>query len=211
MKKYIPFTLLVVVWFVATTSSAQPKPGLSWPVITQQTRPWTRWWWMGSAVNDKDLTRLLAQYRKAGLGGVEITPIYGVKGEKKQFINFLSPRWMDRFTHTLTEAKRLGMGVDLAQASGWPFGGPWVTSADACKYVAYKTYPVKAGKSLSETIAYVQQPINRTVGEKIDIKKLVEPIARNPDLQLHAFDQVRFEKPLPLQTLMAYPDKGRTP
>lgn len=204
MKKYILSGFLVAAWLGGTMAYCQPK----WPAITQQTKPWTRWWWMGSAVNDKDLTNLLEQYQKAGLGGVEITPIYGVKGEEKQFISFLSPTWMDRLTHTLNEANRLGMGVDLAQASGWPFGGPWVTSADACKYVAYQTYTVKGGERLNEAVMYRQKPIVRTVGEKIDIKQLVEPITKNPDLQLHAFDQVRFEKPLPLQSLMAYPEQG---
>ena len=57
-----------------SSSAVQPK----WPTITQQTRPWTRWWWMGSAVDKANLTHLLTQYRDAGLGGVEITPIYGV-------------------------------------------------------------------------------------------------------------------------------------
>ncbi|GAB2563838.1 glycosyl hydrolase [Spirosoma areae] len=205
MRKYTRTGLLLTVLLMGSINiQAQPK----WPAITQQTKPWTRWWWMGSAVNDKDLTRLMEQYRQAGLGGVEITPIYGVKGEEKRFINFLSPTWMDRLTHTLTEAKRLGLGVDLAQASGWPFGGPWVTSADACKYVAYQTYALKAGERLNEAITYIQKPIIRTVGEKIDLTKLVEPVAKNPDLQLHAFDQVRFEKPLPLIALMAYPEKG---
>ncbi|GAB3262446.1 glycosyl hydrolase [Larkinella harenae] len=165
---------------------------------------------MGSAVNPKDLTILLDQYKKAGLGGVEVTPIYGVKGAERQFINFLSPTWMTMLDHTLKEANRLGMGVDLAQASGWPFGGPWVSPADACKYVAYKTYSLKSGEKLVEPIVYIQPPLVRTVGEKIDIKKLVEPITKNPNLQRHAFDQVRFEKPLPLQTLMAYSDKGQT-
>lgn len=193
---------------------AQPAPArtatpeLTWPAITRQTRPWTRWWWMGSAVNKTDLARLLKQYREAGLGGVEITPIYGVKGEEKQFINFLSPRWMKQLTYTLTTANQLGLGVDMAQASGWPFGGPWVTSADACKYVAYQTYTVAGGASVREPITYTQQPILRAVGEKIDITQLREPVASNPDLQLHAFDQVRFEKPLPLQVLMAYPESG---
>ncbi|MBC8152925.1 MAG: glycoside hydrolase family 2 protein [Bacteroidetes bacterium] len=204
MKNYLISGLLIVSWLAGPPARCQPK----WPAITQQTRPWTRWWWMGSAVNDKDLTGLLEQYRKAGLGGVEITPIYGVKGEEKQFIKFLSPRWMDRLTHTLTEAKRLGMGVDLAQASGWPFGGPWVTPADASKYVAYQTYTLKSGERLNEAVTHVQPSMVRAVGEPIDIKQLVEPVAKNPDLQRHAFDQVRFEKPLPLQTLMAYPDKG---
>ncbi|WP_266367002.1 glycosyl hydrolase [Tellurirhabdus rosea] len=185
---------------------AQPK----WPAITQQTKPWTRWWWMGSAVNQKDLSQLLDQYQKAGLGGVEITPIYGVKGTEKQFLTFLSPEWVSMLTHTLKEAKRNGMGVDLAQASGWPFGGPWVTSEDACKYVAFQSYSVKGGESLSGPVQYIQKPLTRIVGQPIDIKELVEPITKNPNLQLHAFDQVRFEKPLPLQSLMAYSDKGQT-
>lgn len=192
--------LLLLLALASLPASAQ----LRWPPITQQTKPWTRWWWMGSAVNDRDLTRLLNEYQKAGLGGVEITPIYGVKGAESQFIDFLSPTWMDRLDHTLAEAKRVGLGVDLAQASGWPFGGPWVSAADACKYVAFQTYALKGGERLAEPVAFTQKPILRTVGEKIDLKNLVEPIAKNPDLQKHAFDQVRFEKPLPLQALMAY-------
>ncbi|WP_197933086.1 glycosyl hydrolase [Spirosoma aureum] len=203
MRKFLLLWLLMGT--TAGSMLAQPR----WPAITQQTKPWTRWWWMGSAVNDKDLTRLLEEYQKAGLGGVEITPIYGVKGTEMQFINFLSPTWLDRLDHTLAEAKRLNMGVDMAQASGWPFGGPWVTPEDACKYVTYKTYSLKSGESLTEAVTYLQKPILRIVGQPIDRKELVEPVAKNPDLQFHAFDQVRFEKPLPLQTLMAYSEKGQ--
>ena len=175
MKKSVLFCL-----FVALCSGlpvqAQPK----WPTITRQTKPWTRWWWMGSAVNDKDLTRLLEQYQRAGLGGVEITPIYGVKGAETEFINFLSPTWMDRLAHTLTEAQRLDMGVDLAQASGWPFGGPWVSPADACKYVAWQTYTLKPGERLTQAVTYQQKPILRTVGEKISLDKLSRANSQKP-------------------------------
>ena len=200
------FTLSVFISFIFSHSTvAQPK----WPAITQQTKPWTRWWWMGSAVNPTDLTDLMEQYRKAGLGGVEITPIYGVKGTEDQFINFLTPKWMTMLDHTLKEGKRLELGVDLAQASGWPFGGPWVDQADACKYIAYKTYTLKGGEQLTEAISFIQKPLTRIVGQPIDIKQLVEPITKNPNLQLHAFDQVRFEKPLPLTSLVAYADSGQ--
>ena len=97
----------------------------------------------------------------------------------------------------------------MAQASGWPFGGPWVTNDDASKYVAYTTYSLKPGEKLTEPVQYMQPALVRTVGERIDISRLKEPIASNPNLQLHAFDQVRFPKPLPLQALMAYSDKGQ--
>ena len=48
---------------------------IKWPAITQQTKPWTRWWWQGSAVDKKNLTAAMQQYQQAGLGGLEITPI----------------------------------------------------------------------------------------------------------------------------------------
>ncbi|MBO0931237.1 glycosyl hydrolase [Fibrella aquatilis] len=204
MNRFIRRCSLQLAFLLPLGAMAQP----AWPVITQQAKPWTRWWWMGSAVNNADLTRLLTDYQRAGLGGVEITPIYGVKGAEDQFTNFLSPTWMDRLTHTLTVAKRLNLGVDLAQASGWPFGGPWVTPTDACKYVAYKTYTLAGGESLAERVFYDQKALVRAVGEPISIDKLTDPIAQNPDLQRHAFDQVRFPKPLPLQTLMAYASSG---
>ncbi|OON65631.1 glycoside hydrolase family 2 protein [Hymenobacter sp. CRA2] len=180
-----------------------------WPAITQQNKPWTRWWWQGSAVNPQDLSRLMTQYQQAGLGGMEITTIYGVKGAENQFIDFLSPKWVDMLTYTLTEASRLGLGIDMAQASGWPFGGPWVSPEDACKYVTYQTYAVKGGEQLPGPVSYVQKPMMRAVGRPMDVKTMAQPVAKNKDLQLHAFDQVRFEKPLPLQALMAYSDKGQ--
>ena len=206
-QNFIKILLAAALFTNALGVLAQTAP--KWPEITQQNKPWTRWWWEGSAVNEKDLTWIMEEYHKAGLGGLEITSIYGVKGYESQFIDFLSPKWIGMLTYTLTEGKRLGLGIDMAQASGWPFGGPWVSNDDASKYIAYKSYSLKVGEKLKEAVQYMQPALVRTVGERIDISKLKEPIASNPNLQLHAFDQVRFPKPLPLQTLMAYSDKGQ--
>jgi hypothetical protein len=205
MKKRIALSLLLSAALPPLRAHAQAP---AWPAITQQNRPWTRWWWEGSAVNPQDLSHLLTQYQQAGLGGVEITAIYGVKGAESQFIDFLSPKWMDMLTHTLTDGKRLGLGVDVAQASGWPFGGPWVTPTDACKYVAYQTYTLKGGEQLSEKISFTQKPIASAIGHRVDIKQLADPVATNKNMQALALEQVRYEKPLPLQALMAYPEKG---
>ena len=102
-----------------------------WPGITQESRPWTRWWWLGNAVDETNLTRMLTEFRDAGLGGVEICPIYGAKGSEDRFVNFLSPRWAELFAYTLQEARRLGLGVDLTTGTGWPFGGSHVTPEEA--------------------------------------------------------------------------------
>ena len=39
---------------------------LEWPPITKQSKPWTRWWWLGNIVNKKDLTIEMEKYEKAG-------------------------------------------------------------------------------------------------------------------------------------------------
>ena len=102
------------------------------------------------------------------------------------------------------------MGIELANASGWPFGGPWVKPEDACRNINYKTYTLKTGERLLEPVTFIQQPLVRAVGQKPDITKLSDPIGTNDSLQLYALDQIRFEKPLPLHVLMAYSDKVKS-
>ncbi len=205
-KKETIAAILLTLLFVA---GPMPASELSWPAANRQSRPWTRWWWMGSIVNEKDLTAEMEKYAKAGLGGLEITPIYGVKGYEDQFINYLSPAWMKMLVHTLTEAERLDMGIDMATGNGWPFGGTWVGAEDACKNVVHRVYTVKGGESLAETVSYMQRPMVRAVGRRLRISDLREPVGANENLQALALEQVRFEKTLPLQVLMAYSDGGR--
>ncbi|WP_420146920.1 glycosyl hydrolase, partial [Spirosoma sp.] len=117
--------ILLFILAFATLGKAQSR--------LQTSRPWTYWWWMGSAVNEADISRQLEQFASVGLGGVHIIPIYGVRGYETQFIPFLSDRWLNVFSHTVREANRLGLGVDLTTGTGWPFGGPNVTPEIAAK------------------------------------------------------------------------------
>lgn len=153
MKKYIQLYVIVVFLYSCNTSDiskSQETGAIKWPEIKMEAKPWTRWWWFGSAVTEKDITAALESYQKAGLGGVEITPIYGIRGEEDKFIDFLPSEWMDKLVYTHAEAKRLGMGVDLANASGWPFGGSWVDEDIACKCMLSKTFSLQGRERLSE-------------------------------------------------------------
>ena len=199
-KRFFQFFLFS---FIIVTLHAQVK----WPAVTKTTKPWTRWWWEGSAVNKQDLTWNLEQYQQAGLGGVELTPIYGVHGYEKQFVNFLSPQWMQLFTYTLSEAKRLGVGVDLANGTGWPFGGPWVTDSDASKTIYLKTYTVNGGEQLKDTIEYNQEALVRTANNKpAAIDTILKPVYINKNLQALALDQIQYPGKLPLKIAIAYSD-----
>lgn len=150
-------------------SALQPAAGVlpPWPAVTRETRPWTRWWWMGSSVTPDELTAAMEAYRQVGLGGLELTPIYGVAGFEDRFVPFLSPAWMALLDHTLREAARLDLGLDMATGTGWPFGGPWVDAEHACKTVGVKVYRVAGGSRLEERVELVQEPLVRAVGSQV--------------------------------------------
>lgn len=203
MRKVFLSVVLIVMLCVA---QAQVK----WPAVTNQTKPWTRWWWIGSQVKKNDLTAVMQEYQKIGLGGLEITPIYGVQKEEDQYIPFLSPEWMAVFGHTLKEGRRLNLGIDLANATGWPFGGPWIGDEDACKNMQFKTYVLNGGDVLADTVQFLQQPMVITANYKpLKIENVLQPLSANKNMQALSIDQIRFGRSLPLQTLMAYSDNGK--
>lgn len=111
-------------------TAAEPATQAVWPEVTQSAKPWMRWWWPGNAVTREGITQTLEAFAAAGIGGVEITPIYGARGAQAQYLDYLSPAWTEMLAHTTREAKRLGMGVDMTTGTGWPFGGPRVSAAD---------------------------------------------------------------------------------
>ncbi len=121
-----------------------------WPPITRESRPWAYWWWMGSAVDKENIASQLSAYQQAGLGGVHIIPIYGAKGYEDRYIEFLSPRWMEMLDYTVTEAARLGMGVDMTLGTGWCFGGPKVTDEQANAVLKHAVRTVEGGQTLDK-------------------------------------------------------------
>ncbi|HTE24585.1 glycosyl hydrolase [Flavitalea sp.] len=199
------FLLLVILYF-----PLHPTAQLPWPEVNNTMKPWIRWWWQGSAVNKKDLLYNLELYKKAGLGGVEITPIYGIMGQDSSFINYLSKDWMEMLKYTLEQSRRLGMGVDLANGTGWPFGGPWVTEDNASKSLYQNTYTLSKGKKLNTKIQFNRPGFIRTANNKvIQPGTLKSPLIANKNQQQLSLDQLHYEENLPLLKLMAFgPDKS---
>ncbi|MDT3403977.1 glycosyl hydrolase [Mucilaginibacter terrae] len=136
----------------ATAGMAQTKQPLVWPKVKAETRPWTRWWWMGSAVDQKNIGMLLKKYQQAGFGGVEVTPIYGAVGFENRYVDFLSPKWMEMLKYTSSTAAKLGMGMDMNTGTGWPFGGPQIKTAEAATKLIVQTYKLNPGEIVKEAI-----------------------------------------------------------
>ena len=123
-----------------------------WPKISKETKPWSRWWWMGNAVDEPNLVKLMAQYNDAGFGGFEVTPIYGAVGFESKYLSYLSPEWMRMLDVVVREADINGMGIDMNNGTGWPFGGPQVTPEIAASKLIIQKYALKKGEKLIEKI-----------------------------------------------------------
>ena len=143
---------LTVFFSCALSTFAQETSGSPWPKSTNINQPWARWWWMGSAVDKPNLKKSLIDFYKAGIGGVEITPIYGVKGEENNFIDYLSPKWMDMLDYTIHIADSLHMQVDMVLGTGWPYGGSHVTLPYAATKLIVEKYPLKKNETFNKNI-----------------------------------------------------------
>lgn len=139
LKHYLSQCLIL---FILSASGQAPE----WPDSNREAKPWTRWWWPGNAVDKKNISRELKELADAGIGGVEITSIYGVKGEEHRFIDYLSPGFTEMIKFTIDEATRLGMGVDLPPGSGWRLGGSFVPEEKGMWSLKMYTYELNKGQ-----------------------------------------------------------------
>ena len=133
----------------------------SWPTPKPEAKAGTRWWWLGSAVDKTNLQWNLSEYARVGIGAVEITPLYGVQGNDKNNIDFLSPRWMQALKDVQDISKPLGIEVDMNCGTGWPFGGPQVSLEQAACKAIFKDSIVNGKNIYKVEIGRTKQKVKR--------------------------------------------------
>ena len=90
-------------------------------------RPWVYWFWLDGNITKEGITADLEAMQRVGLGGALWMWGGGVGEGVKGPVQFLSPQWWELMRHTLREADRLGLEIDLTNGSGWSHsGGPWI-------------------------------------------------------------------------------------
>ena len=193
-------TFMSCVFFVFCAAAVTAQ----WPAATQQARPWTRWWWMGSAVDSTGIATQMQLFHEAHFGGVEIVPIYGAKGAEQKFRKYLSPAWMRLLDYSVTEARKQDMGVYLAVGTGWPIGGPQVAPQHAAAKLIIQQYAYNAGDKTPLTIlvkdtkqagadpqlaalsAYSDQGVYLDLTDKVAVDGTLQWKPKNGNWQLYA-------------------------
>ena len=108
-----------------------------------------RWWWFGSAVKTPELERELKTMQSAGIGGVEIQPVYPLALNDPQTgmenLPYMSAPFLDAVRFASKAARNLGMRVDVTLGSGWPYGGPDTTVNEAAGKLRFERVAVPEG------------------------------------------------------------------
>jgi hypothetical protein len=98
-------------------------------------RPKYRWWLPLAYTDDAELVAELGEMRDAGGGGAEIAA-FGVAGaghDQNPFLEtygFGTPKWVAKVETILSEANRIGLGVDLTIGPRWPATLPSVSDVN---------------------------------------------------------------------------------
>ena len=164
-------------------ATIQPQSVPQWPEVTNEMKAGSRWWWMGSAVDEENLRWNMEQYAKAGIGTLEISPIYGVKGNASKNIAFLSEKWIGMLKYATEQGQTLGIDVDMITGTGWPFGGPMVSAAESASKLGTMEATVTGDGSTAQTITLTGSgtlqrvlafPKSGNTGEMTDLTSMVQ-------------------------------------
>jgi hypothetical protein len=151
--------------------------------------PYVRWWWNGDKVEAKELIRELRLLRDAGIGGVEINPIeFPTRWEGddlgKPSLRWLGDEWIEMLKVVFSEAKSLGMTVDLIVGSGWPFGAEYLKAGERSQIavIAVKKitgpadYEISQFEIFREADPAVSSPFTGRTMELLSLRLVPDPL-----------------------------------
>jgi len=146
----------LLVFFLLTQATTHSSAQTSLRTIKQNfqnppaaSRPMVRWWWFGLAVQKPEILRELQQMKADGIQGAELAFEYPqvLDDPAKHLKNlpFLSPEFLDDVRYAQEEGRKLGLRIDVTLGSGWPYGGPNTTLAEAAGRLRVAEVPVSPG------------------------------------------------------------------
>lgn len=123
---------------------AQPPPSA---------RPWVYWFWNNGNVTKAGITADLEAMKRAGIGGVIIMDVAERFAPPRGTADFMNPEWQELFRFAVSEAKRLGLEVNMTNGPGWcGSSGPWITPELSMQMLVHTNIIVTGPASFSAAL-----------------------------------------------------------
>jgi len=116
-----------------------------------EARPGAYWCWLNGTVDHEQMTREMEEAKALGMRGFEIWDV-GALIDPKKIVQagpaFLGEESLKTIKHAMTQAKRLGLELNMIAASSWNAGGTWVEKSDGSKRIASSSLNVAGPKEI---------------------------------------------------------------
>lgn len=117
--------------------------------FTADSRPYARYWWFASMIQEEDVRYNLDWLKANGFGGVEIAWVYPLnRSDANDAIytprqEWLSNEWASIVDFSIRYADSIGLGCDLTFGTLWPFGDSQVAFNQATQHYDDSTWRQK--------------------------------------------------------------------
>ena len=99
-------------------------------------RPWVYWFWLNGNITREGITADLEAMRRVGIGGALIMEVD--QGVPVGLVDFMGPKWRELLRYVHSEAKRLGLEINMNDDAGWNgSGGPWIKPEEAMQEIVW--------------------------------------------------------------------------
>lgn len=117
-------------------------------------RPWVYWFWNNGNVTDVGIKADLEAMQRVGVGGVIIMDVLERFAPPRGTAEFMNPEWRKHFSYAVSEAKRLGLEINMTNGPGWcGSSGPWITPELSMQMLVASTSMVEGPGAISTVLA----------------------------------------------------------
>jgi hypothetical protein len=119
-----------------------------------EARPGAYWCWLNGTVDQEQMTREMEEAKALGMRGFEIwdVGVYRPVNMVPAGPAFLGEESLKNIKHAMSEAKRLGLELNMIAASSWNAGGAWVKKSDGSKRLASSSLMVTGPQKLNAAL-----------------------------------------------------------
>jgi len=116
-------------------------------------KPYTRYWWFASMIQEEDIRFNLDWLKANGFGGIELAWVYPLNRFNPEDTSYtprqewLSKEWTQIVDYTVRYADSIGFGCDLTLGTLWPFGDTKVTFEQATQRYGDPEWRQEIGRS----------------------------------------------------------------
>jgi len=149
MKKYSIFCIV----FVLLTTMCAREQTTNQPIFELPSKPYTRYWWFASMIQEEDIKFNLDWLKANGFGGIELAWVYPLNRFNPEDTSYtprqewLSAEWTQIVDYAVRYADSIGFGCDLTLGTLWPFGDTKVTFEQATQRYGDPEWRQEIGRS----------------------------------------------------------------